>query len=158
MVAATSVDFSRLSIRQEHEIHVNTMIGHIETIRNYEMQGKGIGAALETPDSWRIDISEQGSGSVLTSYSGSTSGVYTRLPLNVGGDGFFIENVRCTNINETITETINVTDTWSLIFEDSVMSISGCVNTNLRILQFDVHYGDITTVEANTINGIIQAK
>lgn len=151
----TNIDFSRLSVRQKHEIFTNDIITNIETVRNFAFQGKGIGASLETPDQWSIEISANGNGAILTQYSWGINGIYEPTSFVVP-NGYEITNLLCTDLERNSVE--NISGTGTIIFTNTTASLIWC-DPRLKVMELTAqHSGYSHTIEINTINGIIQKQ
>jgi len=155
-VGATNLDFSRLSVRQEHEIFTNDIISKFDSVRNFSFQGRWIGVNLDTPDEWSVQISTAGNGSLTTTYSGGISWTYE--PTSITIDSWYqLSWLECITLNDTIAP--QTTNSATITFIGSEIRLSGCPDTSQKILRFDtLHNVYSSTVEINTISGIIQEK
>ncbi len=155
-LSVNTFDFSRVSERQKHEILVNVIIWHIQTVRNYAFQGKWIGINLDIPSQWTVEISNTSSWTLLTQYSGTTSGIYSPTSL-IAKKWEEIKDLRCLNLDRSTVE--NISGTVTLTMKGDNISIAGCSDPSLKILEMTISYRDYSSIiEVNTINSIIQKR
>jgi len=155
-LGATSVDFSRLSVRQEHEIFTNDIITKFDTVRNFAFQGRGIWVNLDTPDQWNLEITTAWNWALTTTYNGIISWTYSPTTITVG-PGYSITWLECITLNNTIPPQSITTATIS--FTNSDISISGCPNVAQKILRFNTSHSTYSSIiEVNAISGIIQTR
>lgn len=152
---ATSVDFSRLSMRQEQAVFTNDIIQTLQTVKNYAFQGKAVGNPLETPDTWKVQISPTWNWAINTSYSLSTvSNNYPSLSFSAE-QWYTIWSIICKSFDRTISE--QVSSAVSITFSGDDMSVSGCSSNTYKILEISTsHAGFSDVIEINTVNGVIQ--
>jgi prepilin-type N-terminal cleavage/methylation domain-containing protein len=147
------INFQRLSQNQQISIETAKIVNLIEEARNNALIGKWVGVDLITPESWSIVIeNDSSSGSLTSRYLSWWTLTWTTVldsPFP-----FSINNLECRPLNNTAG-----ISSWSftLTFTWSVGGISGCSNSNYKIISFDYWVWTLNkNININTLSWIIE--
>ena len=157
-LTATSVDFSRLSVRQEQEIFTNQVIGTIQSLKNFAFQWKWVGLSLETPSEWTLRISENGNGEIRSSYTTSTASNIAYPSLSIDErDNYSISGIICKSFDGSLPDETPTSDTVTLSFISDRIILSGCPSPRYTILEFTTSHGEYSDiVQIHTVSTVIQ--
>jgi len=138
---------------QKLEIFTNSIITHIETIRNNSLLWKWIWQELNTPEKWRIEFSRSPSNIITKYFDGNDWNNYHNI---VFRENYDIKEIRCwtTVIND---ESLN-TWTWSIIFDQINSTIYWDCEDNSNIEIDITNKSNNTTIEFNSLNWLIKVK
>ncbi len=157
-LTATSIDFSRLSVRQEQEIFTNQVIGTIQTLKNFSFQWKWVGTSLETPNTWTLNISQNGNGEIQSSYNTNTASSVPYPSLDIDErDDYNISDIVCKSFDGSLSDDAPLSDSVTLSFTGDRITLSGCPSPRYTILEFTTsHAGYSDTVQIHTVSTVIQ--
>jgi len=153
---ATQLDFNRLSQKQQVSIEAVKIINIIEEVRNNALTGKWIWVSLETPDAWKIDISQSASGTITSSYTLDNGSSWTTYSFWSWQAPFPQEiiSMECNKLDgsiQAISTPVSISFTWS------VWSLSGCSDNNYKIFSFIYGIANLQhTVSTNVLTGVIE--
>jgi len=151
LLAATSLNFNRLSNRQKLEIFTNSIKTNFETIRNYSLEWKWIWSNLNVPNIRTIEFSK----SKILSKADWTS--YSSIDVNWN---FNIINISCLDVNKAL-DTNVASWSWIIEFKWSVMTLTWqCNIESSKILKIEVRDKsfDKKTLFFNTLNWLVETK
>ena len=130
---AARVDFNRISDAERGGIFANKIASKMETIRNNSLIGKWVWAWLITPNVWQIEVSNT---LVKTSYDISgelTASADESVPII---SPYEISEIYCVDLDGNK----DITSTATLSFIKNSLSLSGCSDTNHKILEITTRY------------------
>lgn len=153
----SQINLNRLSSKQKLEIFNNKIVNLIETTRNNSLLWKWIWNNFIVPDSWRIDLSESNSWTIISSYlSWWTWYNYDDNSLVVY-DSYYINNFRCSSL--TWVTTNFSAWTWTILISWNDLSLSGCTNPNYKIMLIDLTFGSHRNrIKINTLNWLVESS
>ncbi|QFR38954.1 prepilin-type N-terminal cleavage/methylation domain-containing protein [Candidatus Gracilibacteria bacterium 28_42_T64] len=155
-----SINFNRISKKQDLEVFTNKVTYSFENVRNDALLGKGIGTDLNVPEKWKIDFSNVGSGQIVTSYFSGSWFIYTGSTL-VPQKNFNISEINCLRLDNTV-DTLITNGIGTIEFIGSNLSLTGaCTDTTSKKLEIVTDYGSGTfekTIHINMINGLVEYK
>lgn len=150
-----NVNFISMSDKQKLESFNNKIISEIESIRNDALIWKWMWNNILAPLSWKIDFSKNGWWSIQSSYYDWTNWILKEnisIPANTN-----IEEIKCTNYNDSISVDLSWTQVWTIIFEKWTYRLSWNCPPNYTNLKIKIHnklyYEDFTF---NTISWTIK--
>jgi prepilin-type N-terminal cleavage/methylation domain-containing protein len=162
----SSLNFNRLSNKQNLEIFTNSIKTNFETIRNNSLEWKWIWANIDVPNLWKIDYSLNNGGKIISYISNNKWITWinnSSIPLKTG---YSIKTIKCWKLGEaeSIYSDLTNTWTWSIIFNwiniklDFNWDIT-CNWNNHKILKLIIDYKWITkSIKINSINWLIETK
>ncbi len=154
------VNFSSLSDRQKLDIFSNIWISNYEHVRNNALLWKGFWTPLIIPEKWKIDFSTQDYGTINTYYYNSWSWVPYQGYSSTWNYFSQLTNFTCKRPNNSIENTFTwSTNTGSIIFEGSQITLTWACDPGSKILEYNAFYRDFNNIiQINTVNGLIEIK
>ncbi len=154
----SNINFNTINDKQKSQILWQKVIWRIQTIKNYATTWFWVGASLFTPKKWKVEINIW-TWWLITSYlnSGWNWQEYTSTSLSLWV-GESVWTVKCANYFWTPSSQ-NITWTAAIEFSSWSINLPLCPapSTSYNVLQIQVKSGAIpTTIEINTMNGVIQ--
>ena len=161
-----SIDFNRLSTKQNLEIFTNSIKIDFENIRNNSLEWKWIWTNINVPDKWKIDYSMNNSWTIISYISNDKWLTWINNNSIVFGTGYNISSIKCWKLNDSEINYDTLTNdwTWSIIFDwiNMTLDLNWDLNCNLgnyKILQMILNYKwNNKTLKINTLNWIIEVK
>lgn len=159
VVWVTNIDFKWISNKDRLEIFVIKIISEIETVRNNSLIWKWIWTNLTVPEKWKIEISKKWSWSLLTtSYSWTTALAQYNFPFQ---EFYSIDSISCWKINEvnnSLSNTLNSTQSWTIVFEQWNITLSDKCDKNQKI-EITVKYKEFEKkIYFNSVNWLIKSE
>ncbi len=150
-------NFSRLSQKQKIDIELIKIVNIFEEIRNNALVWKWVGVNLDTPSSWRLQISTSWSWQIRSAYNISWWNTYwaswdTPFP-------FWITQIQCGNLDYSSTGALN--GTWTFTFINNTIDFSGtnCNNAAYKRIYITYWLGNLLkTIAINTLSGVIEVN
>lgn len=151
----TQVDFNRLSQRQKISIESTKIINTIEAIRDFALSGKWVGNPLVTPSSWTLDISTNGSGTLLASYNTGSIVAFPQYDWK-SDTKIYIKSIVCEKLNGV---NAPLSGTGTLTFTGENISLTGCPDIYYKKLILELESPPFSEkIEINSINGVVNRK
>lgn len=155
----TSINFNRLSSKQNLEILTNKIKSNYEFIRNNALSWKWINSNLIVPEKWKMEISLNNSWTIVNSY------LTWWLWNPIEHDIVFMRNssinkIRCLSLDKTFDNSI-INWTWEIIYEWWNLTLSWwCDNPSSKILEITVENNNIDSkiIEFNIVNWLVEIK
>ena len=159
IIWAANLDFRRLSQEQRVAIESISIANIFEEIRNNSLIGRSVWNPWQTPDSWKIEFSTNGSGTIVSSYTVSgTDYPYANLAWNA--PAFYeIQNIKCVSLDWPAWSEDILTWTGTISFTGSLVDLSGtnCDAPEHKVLAIEfwnTRFSEI--IRFNTLTGIIE--
>ncbi|NDK07769.1 prepilin-type N-terminal cleavage/methylation domain-containing protein [Candidatus Gracilibacteria bacterium] len=156
-IGITKLYTSDIPDKQKLDLFTNKIVGIFDTIKNYSLVGKGVGADLVTPNYYLIELSK--SGSYLKTYY-STGGLnntyYNQMSVNPLGEHYNIHSIKC-NTLALNNSTLSINDDISIKYENGNITLSGCTNSYQKIVDIELYYkGFKKVLRLNSISGVLE--
>jgi len=162
ILSVSSLDYNRLSVKQELAIFTNSVKSNFETIRNSSLSWKWVWNDLILPEKWKVEYSGYNSWTIVN----STYDWVDRTPLNITPlfkYGFSISKIRCLTLDWNLNTDITSTWTWIIEFDWGEMTLVwdcdiATPNTS-KILELTIkNRSDTKTLLINTLNWLSEIK
>lgn len=133
-----NIAFNNISDKQKLEIFNNKIISEIEKVRNDSLIWKWIWINIDAPKSWKIDFSTNSWWKILTSYTIDwTNWVQiNNIPME---NLMSINKVSCVNVDNSSTQNLTTTQTWSILFEKWKYKLSWNCNNTFTSLKIETY-------------------
>ena len=114
---------------------------------------KWIWTSLMVPSAWKIDISKANSWTLITSYTWGSRIQYETITAEKLSE---ISNIRCYDLNNNLTQTMNITETWT-IYITWCQIWTNCI-WSWKIMEIETKYKKLFPhkIRINSVSGIVE--